>query len=101
MMEGRIKEGDKVVAIMPNGEREYGIVGYGDVDDRLYLFDDYGNFHALDGGFLEGTKFEVIEVFSYEVVPVTKNVYTITATGTIKGITEMEELAFKLSGGEL
>lgn len=99
MMEGRIKVGDKVVAIMPNGEREYGIVGY--EDDRLYLFDEYGDAHAIDGGFLEGTRFEVIEIFSCEVNPITKNVYTITATGTIKGITELEALAFEMSGGEL
>jgi len=57
-----VKVGDKVKAVMPNGEIEYGVV-IKRGDNRLWLDEGHENVHALDGGFLIGTTFEVIDQF--------------------------------------
>lgn len=51
-----MKVGDKVKAIMPNGEIERGIVIK--MDGRLWLDEGFGNIQAIDGGFVAGTVFE-------------------------------------------
>lgn len=51
------KEGDTVVAIFPNGETEVGTIVK--IRERLALDEENLNIYTLDGGFPEGTKFEL------------------------------------------
>ena len=51
-----LNKGDKVNAIMPNGEIEKGIVI--ERDGRLWLDEGMGNVYAINGGFANGTMFE-------------------------------------------
>lgn len=58
------KVGEEIVALLPDGKREHGIVSK-DKFGRPQLTDPSGHSHHIDGGFPAGTHFETEEDCAY------------------------------------